>query len=133
MSNLEVEEVDIPLLDYNDSSNASAAGGSIGAISVSDRKWDDSATSGGSFADNRRRGGSDASVTANSTATSTSGSYIGYVRVQIRFEEDVESLYKNAEPLCVPPPPQEQISLERLRLHINRLGDLIAIFGDLQS
>ena len=39
------------------------------------------------------------------------GNAIGYVRAQIRFEEDTNTLYKSSEPLCVPPAAQEQVNV----------------------
>jgi hypothetical protein len=45
---------------------------------------------------------------------------LGHFLLSVAYEEDVHGLFLSDQPRAAPPPPEEQLSVERLGLHIER-------------
>lgn len=53
---------------------------------------------------------------------------VGYITAILQFEEDINGLFTSAQPRLAPIGPEEELSVERLRLHIGRFQALISLF-----
>ena len=53
---------------------------------------------------------------------------VGYITAVLQFEEDIAGLFTSAHPRLAPVGPEEELSVERLRLHIGRFQALISLF-----
>ena len=53
---------------------------------------------------------------------------LGHFLVSVAFEEDLKGLFLNGAPREAPPAPEEQLSVERLGLHIERFKSFIGLF-----
>jgi len=56
---------------------------------------------------------------------------LGHFLLSVAYEEDVHGLFLSDQPRAAPPPPEEQLSVERLGLHIERfkVGALSTYLG----
>lgn len=53
---------------------------------------------------------------------------VGRLTVRVLFEEDVQGLFLSAAPRPMPAPPQDTVSVDRLREHIARVGALLRLY-----
>ena len=54
---------------------------------------------------------------------------LGHFLVSVAFEEDLKGLFLSNAPREAPPAPEEQLSVERLGLHIERFKSFIGLFA----